>query len=114
LNLGQHILILLVRAYRLVLSPAKTVFLGPAARCRFTPSCSEYALDALRRHGALRGSWLALRRLARCHPWNEGGPDPVPGGKQLGPDVAPSGQARRSTSPGQASGVCAGVGGVRG
>lgn len=46
-------------------------------RCRFHPSCSTYALQALRRHGALRGGWMALRRLGRCHPWNPGGLDPV-------------------------------------
>jgi putative membrane protein insertion efficiency factor len=46
--------------------------------CRFQPSCSAYAITALRRYGALRGSWLAVRRLARCHPWGGSGPDPVP------------------------------------
>ncbi|MDF1586728.1 membrane protein insertion efficiency factor YidD [Rhodospirillales bacterium YIM 152171] len=50
--------------------------IGPA--CRYVPSCSEYALEALAEHGALRGSWLALRRLARCHPWGGSGLDPVP------------------------------------
>jgi putative membrane protein insertion efficiency factor len=62
----------LVRGYQRYLSPA----LPPA--CRFTPSCSAYAVTALERYGAARGSWLALRRLARCHPWNPGGYDPVP------------------------------------
>ena len=52
-----------------MLSPAKTFLFGPLGRCRFTPSCSEYALEALRRHGALAGSWLALKRIGRCHPW---------------------------------------------
>lgn len=47
-------------------------------RCRFYPTCSQYAVDALRTHGMLKGSWLALRRLARCHPFNPGGYDPVP------------------------------------
>lgn len=61
-----------IRLYQRVLSP----LLGP--RCRFYPSCSHYALEAIERHGALRGSWLAGRRIARCHPLNEGGLDPVP------------------------------------
>ena len=62
----------LIRAYQLTLSP----LLGP--RCRFYPSCSQYAMEAVGQYGALRGSWLALRRLARCHPWHAGGYDPVP------------------------------------
>jgi uncharacterized protein len=67
-----------VRLYRWVLSPAKTFLFGPLGRCRFTPSCSEYALDALRQHGALAGSWLAVKRIGRCHPWGGCGHDPVP------------------------------------
>ncbi|HEX4375602.1 MAG TPA: membrane protein insertion efficiency factor YidD [Steroidobacteraceae bacterium] len=61
-----------IRLYQLLLSP----LLGP--RCRFYPSCSHYALQALDEHGAWRGSWLALKRLARCHPLHPGGYDPVP------------------------------------
>ena len=68
----RTLLIGLVRAYQLLLSP----YLG--GHCRFTPTCSQYALDALRQHGAARGSWLAARRLLRCHPWCAGGADPVP------------------------------------
>jgi len=67
-----RILIVLVAAYRYALSP----MLGRS--CRFHPSCSEYAQEALERHGALRGVWLALRRIGRCHPWHRGGYDPVP------------------------------------
>lgn len=63
---------LLIRAYQLVLSP----WLG--ANCRFHPTCSNYALQAIERFGALRGGWLALRRIGRCHPWNRGGIDDVP------------------------------------
>lgn len=66
------LLMLLVRAYQLVLSP----LLGPS--CRFYPSCSAYGLESLRVHGALRGTWLTVRRLLRCHPWNPGGVDEVP------------------------------------
>ena len=72
LRLPQAFLILLVKAYRLLISPS----LG--SNCRFEPSCSWYALQALNQHGALAGSYLTLRRLARCHPWCEGGHDPVP------------------------------------
>lgn len=78
MNPAQHILILGVRLYRWVLSPLQTFLFGPMARCRFTPSCSEYALEALRRHGALAGTWLAVKRIARCHPWGSCGHDPVP------------------------------------
>ena len=61
-----------VQLYRLLISPWKP------ATCRFRPTCSQYALDALRAHGALRGSWLTVHRLCRCHPFTEAGFDPVP------------------------------------
>lgn len=67
-----HIAALPVRAYRLLFSP----WVGH--NCRYQPTCSAYALEALERHGALRGSWLALRRIGRCHPWGRTGYDPVP------------------------------------
>ena len=62
----------IVRLYQVALSP----LLG--GRCRFAPSCSHYATEAFERHGAMRGGWLTLRRLARCHPWGGSGDDPVP------------------------------------
>lgn len=68
----QRLLIAIVRAYRLLLSP----WLGGA--CRFSPTCSVYAIEALQTHGAAQGSYLTLRRLARCHPWCAGGHDSVP------------------------------------
>jgi putative membrane protein insertion efficiency factor len=68
----NRLLVWLLRAYQLVVSP----MLGPS--CRFYPTCSNYAIEALRLHGAARGGWLAMRRVCRCHPWNAGGNDPVP------------------------------------
>jgi uncharacterized protein len=85
------LLVGLLTVYRRFVSP----LLGP--RCRFYPSCSAYALEAVRVHGAMRGSWLALRRLSRCHPFHAGGIDPVPGTDReqgaaavAGPDVMSS------------------------
>lgn len=66
-------LIAVVRLYRVAISP----WLG--MNCRFQPTCSEYAIEALRIHGAFKGAWLAVRRIGRCHPWGGSGYDPVPG-----------------------------------
>lgn len=68
----SKILILLIRFYQGAISP-----LFPPV-CRFTPTCSQYAVEALRKHGAAKGTWLALKRIARCHPWGGSGYDPVP------------------------------------
>ena len=75
---GIHGLLLAIRVYRLTISPAQTFLFGPTGGCRFTPTCSQYALDAIREHGALAGGWLAARRICRCHPWGHCGHDPVP------------------------------------
>lgn len=72
MNLGQHLLIGLIRVYQIALSP----YFG--SQCRFSPTCSEYAKEAVARHGALKGAWLAVRRIGRCHPYHPGGHDPVP------------------------------------
>ncbi len=74
----RAVLIAVIRMYQWTVSP----WLGPA--CRFEPSCSNYAVEAIRRHGVARGLWLATRRLLRCHPWHEGGWDPVPGTEAVG------------------------------
>jgi len=71
----RRLLIGLVKAYRLTLSP----WIGSA--CRFTPSCSAYSLEALEKHGAAAGAYLTVARIARCHPWCQGGLDPVPDAK---------------------------------
>ena len=68
----KTLLLALIRGYQYLLRP----LLG--AHCRFAPSCSEYAFEAVERHGAARGTWLALKRISRCHPYHPGGHDPVP------------------------------------
>jgi hypothetical protein len=78
MNLLQHILILAIRVYRWTVSPMQIFLFGPAGGCRFTPTCSEYAMEAVRAHGAMAGGWLVARRICRCHPWGECGHDPVP------------------------------------
>lgn len=79
MNLLQHILIGLLRGYRALISPALAgLFGGMGFGCRFAPTCSQYALEAVRLHGAVRGSIFALRRIGRCHPWGGAGDDPVP------------------------------------
>ena len=72
LAIPRQLVVLVIRGYQRFMSPAQ-----PPA-CRFTPSCSQYTLEAVSRHGVVRGGWLGLRRIARCHPWHPGGPDPVP------------------------------------
>jgi hypothetical protein len=68
----RHVFIALVRFYQLAISPYFP------ARCRYQPTCSAYAIESLGKHGALKGGWLALKRIGRCHPWGGSGFDPVP------------------------------------
>jgi len=72
MNIMARILMLMIRAYQVILSP----FFGQ--QCRFYPTCSQYALEAINRHGAIVGSYYTMRRLIRCHPWHAGGHDPIP------------------------------------
>lgn len=69
---------ILIRAYQWTISPVLSFLGGPASGCRFEPTCSRYFLEAVETHGVLRGSWLGLRRLGRCHPWGGKGYDAVP------------------------------------
>jgi putative membrane protein insertion efficiency factor len=83
----------LVWLYRYTISP----LLG--APCRFQPTCSEYAVDALRRYGGFKGGWLMLKRIARCHPWGGSGYDPVPGSEPVSdPDTGPEAGANADES----------------
>jgi len=74
----KPLLIGLLRFYQVVISPPLHWLGGPAAGCRFTPTCSQYCLDAIKTHGSVRGAWLGIKRLARCQPWGGFGDDPVP------------------------------------
>ncbi len=76
----RKILIFPIRAYRYLLSP----YVGNG--CRYTPSCSQYAIEAIERHGAIKGLYLAICRLFSCHPWHAGGYDPVPASKMINKD----------------------------
>ncbi|MBW8864426.1 MAG: membrane protein insertion efficiency factor YidD [Verrucomicrobia bacterium] len=78
MNALQHILVAAIRVYRAVISPAQSLLFGAGHGCRFTPTCSVYAMDAVREHGALTGTALAAKRICRCHPWGGCGHDPVP------------------------------------
>jgi putative membrane protein insertion efficiency factor len=93
----KHLLIGFIRAWRFAISP----LYGQV--CRYHPSCSAYALEAVTVHGSVRGTWLALRRLARCHPWSDGGYDPVPGRDQPRdqPRVPPHATGVGTTTPSQ-------------
>ena len=84
MSVPARLMVRAVRGYQRTLSPLKA-----APTCRFTPTCSEYAAQAIEQHGAIRGGWLSLRRIARCQPFNAGGYDPVP------PPVAKSARLHR-------------------
>jgi len=77
-SLVIRVLTLAIRGYQLTISPAQIFLFGSGSGCRFTPTCSEYAVEAFHTHGAIAGGGLAINRICRCHPWGEGGHDPVP------------------------------------
>jgi putative membrane protein insertion efficiency factor len=91
-SLPARALLGVIRFYQATLSPVLPALLGPGCGCRFAPTCSHYAAAAVQGHGALRGAWLAVRRLARCTPLHPGGFDPVP-------DAAPRPTPRCHRSP---------------
>ncbi len=78
LNVPSSVLIFTIRLYRWTVSPVLVFLFGSGGGCRFTPSCSQYAVDAIRSQGALTGGWLAAKRVCRCHPWGDCGQDPAP------------------------------------
>jgi len=78
LKVPGSVLIFTIRLYCWTVSPLLVFLCGPAGGCRFTPSCSQYAVDAIRSQGVLAGTGLAVRRICRCHPWGDGGHDPAP------------------------------------
>ncbi len=78
----RKIFIAIIRLYQYAISP----YLPPS--CRYTPTCSTYAVEAIERFGIFRGGWMALKRVGRCHPWHEAGYDPVPGDNQGQPESA--------------------------
>lgn len=78
MSFAARFLCLGVRGYQLLLRPILHALSGPHAGCRYSPSCSHYFIEAVTKHGALRGGWLGTKRLLRCHPWGGSGHDPVP------------------------------------
>jgi uncharacterized protein len=88
-RLPALVAVVLIRFYQIGLSPLKAALFGQVACCRFHPTCSQYAIEAMRGHGIFRGSWLTIRRIGKCHPFHPGGYDPVPGADPAPKDKHP-------------------------
>ena len=99
MNPIQASLIGLLRLYRWAVSPLISAVFGPLSGCRFTPTCSVYAIEAIKIHGAVKGTWLATLRLGRCHPWGPAGADPVPPRKSNVPRSASKTRDKSAHSP---------------
>ena len=78
LKVAVFVCVSLIRMYQLIISPMKLFLFGAQSSCRFYPTCSSYAKDSFLRFGVVKGAYLTINRVCRCHPWNEGGVDPVP------------------------------------
>lgn len=94
----KQIACLLIRFYQIVISPPLHFLAGPMGGCRFTPTCSQYTLEAVQKYGAFKGSWLGLKRILRCNPWGGSGYDPVPGTDPHFPAAAHEGCGHSSSS----------------
>lgn len=90
MNVAQWTVTGALRIYKCVVSPLLHTLVGPHGGCRFHPTCSTYAREAIERHGVIRGSWLAARRLGKCQPWGPCGYDPVPAATDLAQPAATS------------------------
>lgn len=91
----KQVLIIFVRGYQIVISPVLHFICGPFSGCRFTPTCSQYFIDAVRVQGALKGSWLGICRIFRCQPWGGQGYDPAPGWEEFVENHPEWGERRR-------------------
>jgi putative membrane protein insertion efficiency factor len=100
MNPIQKALCLAVRAYQVAVSPVLSALFGPSGLgCRYSPTCSAYAMEAIQKHGAIHGTCLAAGRLCRCHPWGGSGPDPVPGTRVEPRDDAANTSLTPASSP---------------